>query len=124
MEYPHERGKSTELPRTGAALAGNNGARPLAGAELQAAITQQRAQLRPLQEQHCGLGLGCTTGGGMSQSAHPSSARSQPTPDSDRDDGLEAVLRRGLERFHFDDGDTDGNTDFMEAAMTAAQRQG
>ncbi len=41
------------------------------------------------------------------------------------DNGLEAVLRRGLERFHFGDagGDhTHGDTDFIEAAMTAARR--
>lgn len=101
---------------------------PLAGAELQAAIKQQRSQLRPVQEQQQqggtalqsqgslgstrGAGDGAGGGGGALQGAGGAGKV------GDGENALEAVLRRGLERFHFgDSGDTHGNTDFIEAAM-------
>ncbi len=101
---------------------------PLAGAELQAAIKQQRSQLRPVQEQqqqqqgavlqsHGSLGStrGSVDAGGSGGVLQGGGGAGKV---GDGESALEAVLRRGLERFHFgDSGDTHGNTDFIEAAM-------
>lgn len=84
----------------------------LMGAELQAAILQKRNQLKPVTEQGQqqqqqpalvhqagGLALGAAATAGAASGA-----------------GLESVLRKGLERIHFDD-DTGGNTAFMQAML-------
>ncbi|GIL91671.1 hypothetical protein Vretimale_9543 [Volvox reticuliferus] len=111
---------------------GNNGLLPLAGADLQAAILQRRAQLRPVQDQHVqsvhqqsGSG-NAAEGGGALQAGNQAGGRQQSTAAGEAEGGLEAVLRRGLERFHFRDsgGDTHGNTEFIQAAMKAARREG
>ncbi|GIL53393.1 hypothetical protein Vafri_9028 [Volvox africanus] len=111
---------------------GNNGLLPLAGADLQAAILQRRAQLRPVQDQHVqniqpqsGSG-NAAEAGGVVQPGNQAGSRQQPTATGEAEGGLEAVLRRGLERFHFRDsgGDTHGNTEFIQAAMKAARREG
>ncbi|KXZ54690.1 hypothetical protein GPECTOR_4g758 [Gonium pectorale] len=118
--------KAAGPPRAAAASAAG-GLLPLAGAELHAAILQQRAQLRPVQEaqQPSGPGTGATP---IAEGAlQPGSARSGGQPNEPVGDGenkLEVALRRGLQRFNFGDsgGDTHGNTEFIEAAMTAARR--
>lgn len=97
--------------------AGGVGGLPLAGAELHAAILQRRTQLRPvLPEQQQ-----------QPQHQHQSSV-GDGGPGAADGSSLEAVLRKGLERFHFgsdnsSSADTHGNTDFIEAAMARGGQQ-
>jgi hypothetical protein len=68
----------------------------LMGAELQAAITAKRGQLKKVPD----------------APAAPAGAEQEGAGGA----GLHDVLRRGLQRFQFADGDG-GDTDFIEAAM-------
>ena len=85
-----------QQPALGAGAAAGRLGLPLAGRELQAAIAQKRSQLRPLQEtpahQRSAGGIGAPP---------PSSSSSQDAAIGGS--GLDAVLRRGLERFNFRD---------------------
>lgn len=93
----------------------------LGGADLHAAILQKRTQLRPVAEAvpaPTGLQPSTSTTG-MAANGSAAKRVGIPVPSASADGGsLEAVLRRGLERFHFDDAvdPTAGNTDFIRAA--------
>jgi hypothetical protein len=116
---------------------GGVGGLPLAGAELQAAILQQRTQLRSVsaadaqaQQQQPDV---ARRGGGHAAGQPGGAAACGGGTAAAADSSLEAALRRGLERFHFSssaDGgsaanDThDGNTDFIVAAMERGGRGG
>lgn len=82
------------------------------GAELQAAILQKRGQLKPVEQPAAGAAPAGHVAAGGSQGQGQVGAGAG---------GLEAVLRRGLQKFQLDGGDDTGNTDFLQSAMAARQ---
>ena len=83
------------------------------GPELHAAILQRRGQLKPV----CAdppQGPGSSTAGAGGRGG--AGGGGDGIPGAGAEAGLEAVLMRGLERFHFED-DTGGNTEFVQAIL-------